>query len=246
MYRFAALLILAIVAAPSARSAEAPASVVCTTSVEGAVRELEASMRGRIHRPLTIASGGAAQGLRILEGAEPVDIGILPKESVELLAAKGLVRQQVDLAMSDVGVAVAEHAPAPVLRTPEDFAELLRTVPTWGYTTGASGLHLTKVIEQLGLTDVMKPKSTIVGRSAARLVLDGKVAAAVQQMGELRLEGVKNVVPLPEALQMHTILSVAVMKNAPHPPQAVEMLHVLTSPGAVTVYQRWGLVPLYR
>ena len=245
MYRFAALLILAVGAAP-AWSAEVPASVVCVTSAEGAVRELEASMRAKIRLPLTITYGGTAQGQRLLSEGAPADIGILTKEAIQQLAAKGLIKQQVDLGLSDVGVAVADQAPIPVLQTPEDFAQLLRATPTLGYTTGASGQHLAQVIERLGLTEVMKPKSTLVGRSAAKLLVDGKVALAVQQIGELRAEGAKNVVPLPEALQMHTIVTVAVMSNAPHPQAAVEMLRMLTSPSAVSVYQRWGLVPLYR
>jgi molybdate transport system substrate-binding protein len=246
MRRLAALLILAMGVASSASSADMPATLTCVTSVEGAIRELEAAMRAKVHMPITITSGGSAQGQRRLENGEAADIGILPKEAMQQLAAKGLVKVQVDLALSDVGVAVAADAPTPVLRTAEDFAQLLRATPTLAYTTGASGQHLSQVIEKLGLTEVVKPKATVVGANSARLVLEGKVAAAVQQIGELRLEGARNVVPLPEALQMHTIVTVAVMNNAPHPQAAADMLRVLTSPTAVPVYQRWGVVPLYR
>jgi molybdate transport system substrate-binding protein len=246
MYRVVALMILAMGAASSASSAEVPATLICVTSAEGAVRELEASLRAKIHLPLTVTYGGTAQGQKLLESGEPADIGISTKDTIQQLAAKGLIKVQVDLGLSDVGIAVADQAPTPVLRTAEDFAQLLRATPTLGYTTGASGQHLAKVIEQLGLTEVVKPKSTLVGRSAAKLLLDGKVAAAVQQIGELRADGAKNIAALPEALQMHTIVTIAVMSKAPHPQAAAEMLRMLTSPAAVPVYQRWGLVPLYR
>ena len=246
MYRFTACMILAFGGISSATSAEVSADVVCNTAAQGAVRDLETSMRAKAHLALTISSGANAQGLRRVNEGEAVDIVVLNKETIQQLAAKGLVKLQVDLAMSDVGVAVAEQAPKPVLLTTEDFANLLRAVPTLGYTTGASGQHLAQVIERLGLADVIKPKATLVGGAAGKLLIDGKVAAAVQQIPELRSEGAKNVVPLPEALQMHTILTAAVMSNAPHSQAAVEMLHALTSPAAVPVYQRWGLVPLYR
>jgi len=246
MYRFVVLLILATGAASSTLSAEVSASVICNTAIQGPVRELEASLRAKSGLPVTIVSGANAQGQRRVDSGEPVDVVILTKEAIQQMAAKGLIKLQVDLAMSDVGLAVADQAPTPVLQTPEDLAKLLREIPSLGYTTGASGQHMTQVINQLGLTEVMKPKSTLVGGAAGRLLVDGKVAAAVQQMGELRAEGAKNIVPLPEALQMHSIVTVAVMSNAPHPQAAVEMLRVLTSPSAVPVYQRWGLVPLYR
>jgi molybdate transport system substrate-binding protein len=245
MYRFAALLILAIGAA-AASSAEVPANLVCNTAIQGPVRELEASLHAKLHPPVTIVSGANAQGARRVDSGEPVDVAVLTKESIQQLAAKGLIKVQVDLAMSDVAIALADQAPTPVLRTPDDLVKLLRELPTLGYTTGASGQHMAQVIEQLGLTEVMKPKSTLVGGAAGKLLADGKVAAAVQQVGELRSEGAKNVVFLPEALQMHSIVTVAVMSNAPHPQAAMQMLRMLTSPSAVPVYQRWGLVPLYR
>jgi molybdate transport system substrate-binding protein len=248
MKRFAILLgACAIAAAALPMAAEQRATLFCNSASRGPVEELKTMVSAQARVQLDTVCGGTADGVGRVNRGEPVDIIITNRDVIQEMEARGLVKTRIDVGISDVGVAVAEQAPPPVMQSKEDFIAFLRNTPSLGYTTGASGVHLAKVIDALGLSEVMKPKTTVVsGGNAAKLLRDGKVAAAVQQIGELRADGAKNVVALPEAVQMHTMLAIAIMNNAPHADAAAAVVRVMTSPQSVPVYQRWGLVSVLK
>jgi molybdate transport system substrate-binding protein len=162
---------------------------------------------------------------------------------VQQLAAKGLVKSQTDLAVSLVGIAVADDAPAPVLNTQADLVAFLKATPSIAYPArGASGIYLAQLIEKLGLTAVMKPKTTLVSEgTTATLLRAGKVAAAVQQISELKMAGAKNIVPLPDEIQLRSIITVAVLDNEAAGDAAARIVNALTSPEALAAYERSGL-----
>jgi ABC-type glycerol-3-phosphate transport system substrate-binding protein len=93
----------------------------------------------------------------------------------------------------------------------------------------------------------MKPKSTLVNDGfSATLLRDGKVAAAVQQVSELKVAGARNIVPLPDALQSRTIFTVAVLNGTTHADAAAKIVRLLTSPDAAVAYKRSGVLPMFK
>ena len=107
-------------------------------------------------------------------------------------------------------------------------------------------MHMAQLIEQLGLADVVKPKAMLVDGFAGTPLRGGKVAAAVQQISELRFAGAKNIVPLPDEIQVRTVFTVAVLNGAASADSAAKIVRVLTSAEAAAAYERAGASPMFR
>jgi hypothetical protein len=101
------------------------------------------------------------------------------------------------------------------------------------------------LIERLGLTEVVKPKAVVVDGFAGTPLREGRVAAAVQQISELKFMGAKNIVPLPAELQVETIFTLAVLNGASGAGPAAQVVQALTSTEAAAAYERSGASPLF-
>ena len=122
-------------------------------------------MPARAGVPVEVEFATTAALVERLTNGEAADLAVLTKEAVQQLAAKGHVRSSTDLVLSVIGIAVADDAPLPAMKTTADFVAFMKAIPSIAYTTrGVSGLHMAKLIEQLGLADVVKPKATRRGR----------------------------------------------------------------------------------
>lgn len=234
----------AIVARPA--SSRETLKILATQAVQSALSEIEPSFAARGATPVKIEFGPTAALVdRVLGGERPAMV-ILTKPGVQQLAAQGLVQSQTDLAVSLVGVAVADDASVPAMQTTADFIAFLQATPSIAYPArGASGIYMTQLIEKLGLTAVMKPKIRLLneGNSAA-LLRQGKVVAAIQQISELKMAGAKNIVPLPGDIQLRSIITATVLSEAMPGEAAAQVMKTLTSPEAAAAYERSGLSPL--
>ena len=215
--------------------------------MEGAFAEIEPSLPARSGVPVDVEFATTAALVERLTNGEAADLAILTKEAVQQLAAKGYVRSSTDLVLSVIGIAVADDAPLPAMKTTADFVAFMKATPSIAYTVrGVSGLHMQQLIEQLGLAGVVKPKATVVDGFSGTLLREGKVAAAVQQISELKFTGATKIVPLPDELQVQTIFTLAVLSGASGADAAARVVRVLTSPEAAAVYERSGASPLFK
>jgi molybdate transport system substrate-binding protein len=227
-------------------AAQEPVKIVATIAVEGALKELENSLSARSGVPVNVEFATTAALVERLTNGEGADVAVLTKEAVLELEAKGHVRSSTDLVLSVIGIAVADDAPLPAMRTTADFVAFMRATPSVAYTArGVSGLHMARLIEQLGLVDVVKPKATIVDGFSGTALRDGKVAAAVQQISELKYTGAKQIVPLPDEIQVQTIFTLATLNVTTRPDAAAAVVEALTSAEAAAAYERSGAFPLF-
>jgi molybdate transport system substrate-binding protein len=225
---------------------EAPVKIVATLAVQGAFVEIEPLLPARAGVAVQIEFATTRALVERLTNGEAADIAILTKEAAQQLAAKGSVHAPTDLVLSVVGIAVGANEPTPVMKTTEDFVAFMKATPSIAYTaSGVSGLHMAELIERLGLAGVVKPKGLIVEGLSATHLRDGKVAAAVQQISELKLAGATNIVPLPDAIQARTVFAVAVLKGTTRAEAAARVVNVLTSAELVPAYERSGVAPLF-
>ena len=226
---------------------EPPVRIVATIAVEGAFAEIEPSLPARSGVPVKIEFATTAALVERLMNGEAADLAILTKEAVQQLAANGYVHSSTDLVLSVIGIAVADDAPTPVMKTTDDFVAFMKATPSIAYTVrGVSGLHMARLIEQLGLAGVVKPKAVVVDGFSGTLLREGKVAAAVQQISELRFTGATNIVPLPDDIQVQTIFTLAVLKGTTRADSAANIVRVLTSTEAAAAYERSGASPLFK
>ncbi len=225
-----------------------PIRILVPNMLEGAFTELQPLLRSRIAVPMDIEYVQMSRLVERLNKGEVADVAIMTRASVEPLAAKGLIRTQVDVVRSELGIAVADGAPAPVLKTTEDLIAFLKATPSIGlFGGGASTAVLMQFAERNGLSEMLKQKATIISEGyAGALVRDGKVASAMQQVSELKFGGANNVVPLPDALQTWPVSAVVVFENSTHPDVAAKIAQLLASPEAAATYQRAGLTPVIK
>lgn len=240
--QFIATLCVSMVSTIAFGADATPVKVLSTIAVQGAFAEVQPMLGASVKTEF-------AQTVPLVERlskGETADVVILTHAAVEGLAAKGRVKSQADLIVSTVGIAFADGAPTPPMKTKEDFIAFLKTTPSVAYSTqGQSGMYVAKLIVELGLEDVVKAKAVLVteGPTAARL-MKGEVVAAIQQISELKTGGAKNIIPLPDAVQLRTIFTAAVLNDTTNAKGAEAVLKVLTSAKAAAAYKKSGAEPV--
>ena len=235
----------ALLLSASATAAETPLNILTPAYGQAAMRELEPLMEARIGGPVTIeivGTGGIPE--RILKG-DAIDLVVTYRESLADAAAKGRIAAQTDIAISNVAIGVADNGTVPVLRTNADVALFLKLVPSFARSTSLSGQHMASVIDKLGLTAEMAPKVSTNGQPGARIA-KGEVAAGAQQISELKLAGVKNIVPLPDSLQTDLTITAATVHGTARAGDVKKIVELLTSPEAAKAYINAGLKPRAR
>jgi molybdate transport system substrate-binding protein len=170
---------------------------------------------------------------KLAEGATP-DIVILTREVMDEEEKKPSLAgaAQTEVGRVAIGVAVGANAPAPDISTPEAFKNALLAAKSIVYidpTRGTSGKHLAGVFDRLGISEAIKPKTTLgSGGYVVEPVGKGEVELGIHQITEiLPVPGVKLVGPLPAALQKETVYIGAVTKAAKHPREAQDFLAYL-------------------
>jgi molybdate transport system substrate-binding protein len=217
--------------------------VVATIAVEGALTEIQPLLPASVDVEFATTAALVEQ----LTSGETADLAVLTKEAVQQLAAKGHVKSSTDLVLSVIGIAVVDDAPLPAMETTADFVAFMKATPSIAYTArGVSGVHIAALIDQLALGNVVKPKAIVVDGFAGAPLREGKVAAAVQQISELKFTGANNIVPLPDELQVETIFTVAVLNSTARADAVARIVRALTSPEAAEAYQRSGTLPLFK
>lgn len=243
------LILIAALSLPTVgvRAQEPPVKIVATIAVEGAFAEITPLLRARSAAPVEVEFATTAALVERLTNGELADLAILTKDAVQQLAGRGTVRSSTDLVLSVIGVAVADDAPLPAMATTADFVAFMKATPSIAYTVrGVSGLHMAQLIERFGLVDVVKPKAVLVDGFSGTLLREGRVSAAVQQISELKFTGAKNIVPLPDEIQVQTVFTVAVLSGTSRADAAAQLVALLTSPEAAAAYERSGASPAFK
>lgn len=231
-------------AAVSASAAEAPLRVLVPAYAQAAVTTLKPMIEAQTGVVIALEAATTDVIVERLAKADAGDLVVTSKNSLAPAALQDRVEMQRDVAVSTVGIAVADTAAAPKLASTEDLAKFLTETPSFAYSTAQSGRHMAAVIEKLGLTEVMKAKTQTGAGLMGTRIIEGKVAAVGQQISELRLAGLTNIVPLPEAHQLRITVAAAAVKGTRRAKDAEKVLNVLASAAAAKAYTDAGLIPL--
>lgn len=179
---------------------------------------------------------------------EQVDVLVLIKASMDELVEQGKVdpTTRVEVAHSRIGLAVPRGAAHPAIGSIEDFKAALLQARSIAYSrAGASGIHFEKVIDRLGIADVVRSRATVIpaGFTAEKLVT-GEADLAVQQVSELMVvPGTEVVGKFPEKFQQVSSFSAAMMAGSPNRAAAEAFLAALSSEGARAAYVASGVDP---
>ena len=144
-----------------------------------------------------------------------------------------------------VGVAVKEGAPLPDISTPEALRASLLKAKSITYidpNNGTSGKHFAAVLQQLGIADQVRSKTTLgkVG-FVVEPVARGEIELGIQQITEiLPVKGVTLVGPLPASLQKITTYAVTMGSAASDSAAAATLIRYLKQDSAVAVFKAKG------
>ena len=192
---------------------------------------------------------GGVDAARRVQSGEAFDVVFLASDAIDKLIAAGRVvaGSKVDLVRSGVAVAVRAGAPRPDIASEDALRRAVLSAATIGYSTGPSGVALTKLFERWGIAGdiqsriVQAPPGVPVGALVAR----GDVALGFQQLSELiHLEGIAIVGPLPEAVQIITIFSAGLVAGSPQGEAVRGLLDFMASSEAAEAKRHQGMEPI--
>jgi molybdate transport system substrate-binding protein len=183
---------------------------------------------------------------RLAEGGQP-DVLIVSQDVVASLEKNGwtLPHAAFPVGRVGVGVAIKEGAPLPDISTPDALRQTLLKAKSITYmdpNKGTSGKHFASVLDQLGIADQVRSKTTLgdVG-FVVEPVARGDLELGIQQITEiLPVKGAKLVGPLPDALQKITTYSVVLGAQAREAAAARDLASFLTSATAQAVFVAHG------
>ena len=228
--------------------------VLSTTAMKTVFEELAPRFEGETGGRLAVSLGPSLQlEKRLLEG-EIADVAIVTGPGTTELIGRGKIvaGSRRDVARSLIGIAVPKGAPRPDLSSVEGFKRALLAAKSIALSKpvggGASGAHMAKVFEELGITAAMAAKAKYGAGGAAGLaglvVQRGEADIGIQQMAELNaVAGIDVVGPLPKEVQSVTVFTAAVPTGALHPAEGRSLIDFLVTPAAKSVIKAKGLEP---
>jgi molybdate transport system substrate-binding protein len=248
--RIAAVFAAVILCAQAAAAAAAELKVLTTPALSEVWRELQAKFEATGHKLILVYAPSGAITKRVTEG-EIHDVLFSTTGGIETLTKNGKVIAGTGtlIASSGMGVAVLKGAPKPHISTPEKFKQALLAAKAVAYTDpasgGASGAHMAKVLEKLGITKEVNAKAKLArGVLSASFVVKGEADLAIQQIPELLgVQGVELVGPLPGDLQNVTPFAGGVHVSSKNPDAGRALIKFLQSPEAIAVIKAKGLEP---
>ncbi len=199
------------------------------------------------HKVATIWAGVVETTRRVAEG-EIADVVMLPAAQIDLLIKQGKIvpDSRVEVAKSGIGVAVRPGAAPIDVASADGIRRALLAARTIAYSTGPSGVHIARLIQQWGIADEVRPKivavlpNTPIGEVVAR----GDAEIGFQQVSELLpVKGIDYLGPLPAEIQETTVFCAGIHTGTRAADAARALLKFLTAPEAAPIIRRTGMEP---
>jgi molybdate transport system substrate-binding protein len=247
--RIAAIGALFVAQATFACAAEI--KVYATIGVKQSLEELTAKFEKTSGHKVAITWGTGAALAKRIQAGEQADLLVLTRQGLDTLAKDGKVAagSERNFASSILAVGIKKGAPRPDISTPEAFKATMLSAKSIAYPDpaggGLSGIYFAQIAEKMGFADQLKSKAKFPADNfAGRLVASGEAELAVQQKPELiSIEGVEILGALPADINVTTVFSAGVSKDAKESGASMELLKYLESSEAAAVFKRDGLDP---
>ncbi len=187
-----------------------------------------------------------------LASGEKADVILLPVPMIDAMDKAAALRpgSRAVLARVGIGVVVQQGAALPDIAKPETVRKTLLDARSIAYPdpkATPSGVHLTRVLAQLGIAEAVRPKTTL------RNAIDGGVALVAKGDAEigmflvsetLPVKGVRLVGLLPPELQSYVVYAGAVAADSAAPEAALALIGFLSDPAKREHWKAAGFEPL--
>ena len=201
------------------------------------------------HR-LTIAYGTiGGVNERVLKG-EAADVVIGSTLSMPALVKAGKIRadSQVTVCRTGIGLVVPAGAAKPPMASVEDFKRAVLAARVLVYADpvggGAAGVHIGRVLRDLGLADRLKSsiKLGLGGDVTEVTMAQGDGALGITQISEIvGKPAAQYVGPIPDELQNVTVFVAGIPSASARPEAANALIAFLKSPAAVAAIRAKGM-----
>lgn len=222
--------------------------VMSSMATRDVLAELVARHTQTSGQAVALESAGGVDVARRVQAGESVDVVVLAAAAIDKLIGEGKLQadSRVDLARSDIGIAVRAGAMHPDIDSGEAVKAAVLAACTVGYSTGPSGNYLVQLFERWGIAAQVAPRIVLAppGVPVASLVARGEVELGFQQLSELKhAPGIDVLGALPADIQSITVFCGAVSSASEQSAQAQALLHFLASSAAAAVKQAHGMEP---
>ena len=226
----------------------APLTGISSMATRQLLAELADACTARTGRVLAIESVGGVDAAKRVQAGEAFDVVVLAADAIDKLIASGhlVAGSKVDLVHSPVAVAVRAGALLPDIGSEEAVKQAVLAASSISYSTGPSGVFLTKLFERWGITPTIASRLVQAppGVPAGTLVARGEVELGFQQLGELmHLDGITVVGTLPPAIECITTFSAARCSRSRQADAVRDMLHFMQSGECAAAKRRQGMEP---
>ena len=225
--------------------------VLASVALTSALDELTPTFERTSGNKVTTVYGLAADlRKRVLDG-ESADVVILTAAAMDDLQKQGKLvpGSLVNVGGTEVSVAVRAGAPKPDISSVDAFKNTLLSAKSIVYADpakgGASGVYFVRVIDRLGLTEQLKPKTILVpGAQAAEVVAKGEAELGIAQASEIvPVAGAELAGPLPGEFASTTIFAAGIGAGAKSLDGAKALIQFLTGQEAAPILEAKGFVP---
>lgn len=211
--------------------------------------DLAAQWQAASSQYVSVESVGGLDAAERVQAGEAFDGAVLGLGAIDKLIASGhlVAGSRVDLASSNVAVAIKAGSPLPDISTEAALRSAVSAAHTIGYSTGPSGVAVIELFERWGLSESLKSKivQTPPGVPVGSLVARDEVALGFQQLSELmHLDGITVVGSLPQAVAITTVFSAGLCSLSTQPGLAVKFFAFMAGGQADAAKVRHGMTAI--
>ena len=193
--------------------------------------------------------GSTNHTLESMRAGAVADLVIATASAIDALTSEGKIAAgtRTDLATAGIGACVRAGAPRPDISTVEALKRTLLEAKSVSYSrAGQSGIHMAKVIAQLGIAELVNAKAKINASGlVGEVVLRGEVELGFQQASEiLAVKGVDLIGLLPDAVQLSSLFAAGIGTATQYGDVARALIQQLRSAQAASNMRENGLAPV--
>lgn len=221
--------------------------ILCTQALEGVFPAILPHLTGD-----SVIYGTTGQLVAELEAGRGGDLLLVARPALEELVNLGKVAagSLADIASTPVAIGIREGVGKLDLTTVEALKKLLLAAGPIAYPDpaggGVSGVHFAHMLDVLGIAEEVNRHAILVkaGGVAAEYLVSHQAALAVQMVSELMMvPGIEIAGTLPGEFAKVISFSGAVVSDAAHAQEALDVIQALKTPAAKQIMEAAGLIP---
>jgi molybdate transport system substrate-binding protein len=246
---FAALAMMTLFG-PQSPSSAAEIRLLSAASIQQVFKEIIGDFERTSGHKMIIHYSTMGAITDLMRGGEEADLVISSAQSIGTLLNEGKIEagSQIRISKVGVGVVVPSGTAVPAVASVEDLRRALLAAKTVIYADpsggGAAGIHIARVIQQLGIEEQVKPKIKLgAGGDVTEVTLaQGDGAFGMTQVSEIvGKPGAVFVGPFPEKIQNYTVFAAGRPIGAKQREAVMAFLAFLKSPEALAAMKAKGM-----